>query len=264
MSRFAGLTFLLTLLALTAGCDRLNSPNPMCSSCRIDGRTGLALDDDRQSETLLSIGAGLPGVPTMTNSLGMSFSLVPAGEFSMGSDAGELHEPGCEAEQPRHRVEITCSFWMGQHEVTVGQFRQFVTETGYRTDAEKSGQGCNGLELQTGQVQQRPELLWSSPGFEQTDAHPVVCVSWQDTQEFCRWLTEKTNATYRLPTEAEWEYACRAGTLTTFWAGMSVSRLEGAANASDVSLKALFLKAGRSAPWIDGFPFTAPVGQFAP
>jgi formylglycine-generating enzyme required for sulfatase activity len=200
----------------------------------------------------------------LTNRLGMRFSLVPAGEFWMGADEDERFAPYNQCEQPRHSVQISRPFWMGQHEVTVGQFRQFVAETGYRTAGERSGKGCNSVDVHTSQRAQRPEWIWSAPGFSQTDQHPVVCVSWQDAQEFCRWLSAKEKRTYRLPTEAEWEYACRAGTETLFFFGDRIESLRGAANAGDLALKAVYAAHEGTAAWSDGFSFTAPVGSFPP
>jgi formylglycine-generating enzyme required for sulfatase activity len=101
---------------------------------------------------------------------------------------------------------------MGRYEVTVAEFRQFVNATGYRTDAEKQG-SCWG---EKGYNWRKP------PRFSQTDTHPVVCVSWNDATAYTNWLSEQTGHTYRLPTEAEWEYAARAGTETKYWWGNDI------------------------------------------
>jgi formylglycine-generating enzyme required for sulfatase activity len=111
---------------------------------------------------------------------------IPAGKFLMGSPTNEAYR---EDDEQQHEVEITRAFWLGIHLVTVGQFRAFVKATGYRTQGD-----------------------WQNPGFQQDDNHPVVCVSWNDAQEFCAWLTkQESGRLYRLPTEAEWEYSCRGG-----------------------------------------------------
>ncbi len=136
---------------------------------------------------------------------GVTFELVriPAGTFLMGSNDGDSDE------RPVHEVSIADDFYMGQTEVTVGQFRAFVESTGYRTVAERQGaawhmpapdnsrwtRGCN----------------WRSPPFEQKDDYPVVCLSYLDAVAFCVWLSARSGQPICLPTEAQWEYACRAG-----------------------------------------------------
>jgi formylglycine-generating enzyme required for sulfatase activity len=107
---------------------------------------------------------------------------------------------------------------MGAHDVTVGQFKAFVKETGHQTEAETSGEGAFVLHPNF-EWKQDPRANWQSPGIEQTDDHPVVCVSWNDARAFCDWLSAKEGKTYTLPTEAQWEYACRAGSKTRFHFG---------------------------------------------
>jgi eukaryotic-like serine/threonine-protein kinase len=136
-----------------------------------------------------------------TNTLGMKLKLIPAGKFTMGSPQEEIdrclkkfgegawEKTNLRSEGPEHPVEITRPFYLGATEVTVGQFRQFVDEEAYQV-----GDG-----------------RWRNPGFDQTDQHPVVFVSWNNAVDFCKWLSKKEGKEYRLPTEAEWEYSCRAG-----------------------------------------------------
>jgi formylglycine-generating enzyme required for sulfatase activity len=122
------------------------------------------------------------------------------------------------AEAPKHRVRITKSFWLGAHEVTRGQFRRFVDEGGYKTTAERDGKG--GWGMIDGQWKQDPRFVWNRDlGFEQADDHPVVNVSWNDMTAFCVWLSEKEGEKSHLPSEAQWEYACRAGTMTEWYSG---------------------------------------------
>ena len=147
---------------------------------------------DEPSETKLVV----HGVP-------FDFVRVPAGEFMMGTEEGGI-------EKPVHRVRIGYDFDVGRTEVTVAQFRAFVEATGHTTDAEKNGvsiakQGDDNWQTEMG-------IDWSHPPFEQSDDEPVVCASWYDAMAFCHWLSAESGQEIRLPSEAEWEYACRAGT----------------------------------------------------
>jgi formylglycine-generating enzyme required for sulfatase activity len=180
----------------------------------------------------------------LTNSIGMQFVLLPAGKFLMGSlDTEEERRAlffGAADERPReaevvqaceamygplkwpadehqHEVEITRPFYLGVHQVTVGNFRVFCQRAGYKTEAEKVGVA---LRWTGSSLAPHPRTDWQNPGGEQTDDHPVTCVTWSDAQAFCNWISGiKNEHWYRLPTEAEWEYACRAGTTTPFFFG---------------------------------------------
>jgi formylglycine-generating enzyme required for sulfatase activity len=160
----------------------------------------------------------------------MKIVLIPPGEFDMGSTQVEVdellkkakeknldqwHIDRLPAEAPRHRVRLTKPFYLGACEVTVGAFRRFVDDTGYKSDAEKDGKGGYGRDEKGGWTQ-KPEIVWRNPGFTQTDAHPVVNVTWNDAAAFCQWLSRKESKEYRLATEAEWEYTCRAGSTTRY------------------------------------------------
>jgi formylglycine-generating enzyme required for sulfatase activity len=150
--------------------------------------------------------------PEFTNSLGMRFLSIRPGQFSMGSpDSEKERDDNVEQEHP---VTLTRPFLMGVHEVTRGQFAAFVKDAGYATDAEKGV----GISIGSG----GPQVNWRRPGIEQGDDHPVVQVSWNDAVAFCLWLSRKEGRTYRLPTEAEWEYACRAGTTTQYNVGETI------------------------------------------
>jgi len=186
---------------------------------------------------------------------GMEFVLVKGGCFPMGDAFGD----GDADEKPVHRVCVG-DFYMGKFEVTLGQFRQFVQETGYRTEAER-GDGSyyfTGTEWKKGQ-----DINWKNPGFAQTDRHPVVCVSYNDAMAFAEWLSRKSGRTIRLPTEAEWEYAARSGgkKYKYSWGNGSPS-----ANIGDLSAKKQFPK--WPVPiwegYDDGYVYTAPVGTYQP
>ena len=142
--------------------------------------------------------------------------VIPAGRFLMGSPKGELERRD---DERQHEVQVAI-FAIGKYTVTVGQFKRFVEAKGYRTEAEEGG-GCyywTGSEWK-----QDPDKNWRNPGFSQTDNHPVVGVSWNDAIAYADWLSKQTGQQYRLPTEAEWEYACRAGTATPFYFGETIS-----------------------------------------
>jgi formylglycine-generating enzyme required for sulfatase activity len=136
----------------------------------------------------------------------------------------------------QHQVTVG-SFYMSKYELTVGEFRQFVNATGYKTTAETSGGGY----VWTGSDwEMKADASWKNPYFSQQDNQPVVLVSWYDAVNYCNWRSQEDNLTpaytvsgtnvtwtrsatgYRLPTEAEWEYACRAGTTTLYSSGSSV------------------------------------------
>jgi len=138
----------------------------------------------------------------------------------MGSAEGEPGSEGHEA--PLHEVTLTEPIQIAAHDVTVGQFKQFVRESDYRTEAENGG---GAWCISNGAWKSDPKINWRNPGFEQSDEHPVVCVSWNDANAFCEWLSKKENKSYSLPTEAQWEYACRGGSQTKFYFGDDHSKL---------------------------------------
>lgn len=192
-------------------------------------------------------------VPSFTNTIGMDFRLVPPGEFEMGSrqTVEELEEifdndsVGFEmrvrTERPPHRVRISKPFFVGSHEVTVGQFRAFVEETGYKTEAETDGRGGEGLDQEQNQIlSDSPRFNWRSTGLELSDSHPAVNVTWNDATAFCHWLSQKENKTYRLLTEAEWEYACQAGAQTMYSNGDDPEQLVEVGNIADHSAEEEF------------------------
>ena len=216
----------------------------------------------------------------ITNSIGMKLTLVPSGEFKMGS--GESAEATAaffnktygedlvqadwfKHEHPQHQVRITKPFYLGAYHVTRGQFRQFVTDAGYKTDAEKGEKpGAYGWDPDKKAFRFNEKYSWRNAGFEQTDEHPVVNVSWNDAVAFSGWLSKKENKTYRLPTEAEWEYACRAGTTTRYYSGDDPETLAKVGNVADAAFKAKFPDRKYAIKANDGYVFTAPVGKFKP
>ncbi len=231
------------------------------------------------------------------NSLEMEFVRVESGEFTMGvgrtlygptrRELGEDHPYSVQIkgneqwnEQPAHTVRLTRPFDIAACEVTVGQFKQFVEESGYVTDAEKNDTAL-GFNREANDTSDRKlhfarfsvdkKFTWKKPGFPQQDNHPVVCVSWNDAQAFCRWLSKKEDATYRLPSEAEWEYACKAGTDTWYSFGNDPDLAYAHGNVADAALEQAhpgltkFQRIVRLEPGDgDGFVYTAPVGSRKP
>jgi len=131
----------------------------------------------------------------------MKFVYVKPGAFMMGSDEWERTKPV-------HKVRFEEGFYMQTTEVTVGQWRRFIEDTNFKTDAEKNGWSWvwDGKEWI-----KKEGAYWGNPGFSQYDDSPVTCVSWNDIKRFIEWLSAKDGKKYRLPTEAEWEYAARGG-----------------------------------------------------
>ncbi len=202
-------------------------------------------------------------------SIGIKFIPLPAGEFLMGSPP-LLDAYAAESEKPQHRVTIPAGRSLADREVTVGQFRRFVADTEYKTESESNLKPSVTYDLRSGLrfhvLENRlTTTTWQRPGYDQTDDHPVVNVSWSDAVAFCDWLTRKDGRMYRLPTEAEWEYACRAGTQSRYEFGEDPEQLSRFGNVADASYK----KAKPRAKTItitsdDGFVYTAPVAHFEP
>ncbi len=187
--------------------------------------------------------SGLP-LEVRSEKDGAEMVLIPAGEFLMGSNNGDSNE------KPVHKVYVD-AFYMDKYEVTVAQFRKFVEETGYRTDAEKVGWAC----AWTGnKVEKKEGASWRNPGFSQTDNHPVVDVSWNDAVAYAKWAGK------RLPTEAEWEKAARGGLVGKKypWGNEVPNGSQG--NFADKNTE--FGWSDKEAN--DRYRYTAPVGSYPP
>ena len=177
--------------------------------------------------------------------------VVPAGEYMMGSPDWEGGRD--DDEGPRHRVTIPWPFAVGRYEVTVNDYRRFARETGW-----SSGSGCriwNGEKWE-----KKAGRSWENPGFSQGSLEPVVCVSWEDAKAFVGWLSDKTGKGYRLLSEAEWEYAARAGTGTRWYWGNSEGEQCRYGNGVGTETSFKF----RNKACGDGYERTAPVGSFEP
>jgi formylglycine-generating enzyme required for sulfatase activity len=169
----------------------------------------------------------------LTNKLGMKLVLIPPGEFLMGSTPATIKRALDDAteqrigadrhkiptEAPQHRVVLTKPFRLSSTEITVGRFRRFVESAGYATETERLGGGNTHRRTGPTEYVYDPALRYDAPGYPVTDFSPVTQITWNDAVAFCRWLGQTENVVYRLPTEAEWEFACRAGTTTEYSCG---------------------------------------------
>ncbi len=211
------------------------------------------------------------------NTLGMTMTLIPPGSYQMGNlepaevTAAFAREKGLIKakaadfvdEYPPHPVRITRPFRLARCEVTRGNFQAYVKATGYRTEAESDAKGGWGWSAEQKKFVQEPRFNWRNSGFPQGDDHPVLNVSWNDAHSFCDWLSRQNNETYRLPTEAEWEYANRAGMETRYQSGDDPESLALIANVADATAR----KTHPNWPTIhadDGFTYTSPVASLKP
>lgn len=180
--------------------------------------------------------------------------VIPAGSFDMGPPIDEYGRG--EDADPLHRVNVA-TFALGKTEITRGQFAAFVNKTSYDT-----GNKCWTLE--GGKYEERKERGWRNPAYVQTDKHPVTCINWNDARAYSEWMSHKTGKQYRLPTEAQWEYAARGKTHTARYWGNDPDQACIYANTADKTAQAQIL--GSSAWQVhnctDGFTFTSPVGSF--
>jgi formylglycine-generating enzyme required for sulfatase activity len=228
----------------------------------------------------------------ITNSIEMKLVLIPAGHFMMGaeehrSDTLQAY-PYCDpkwldGELPPHKVKFAKPFYMGQYEVTLGQFLAFYNEAKYKLEIERDGKPSWGYDKDGKTLIESNAFRPWAPGWKIDLDHPVVYVSWNDAVAFCEWLSKKEHKKYRLPTEAEWEYACRAGSKSRYSFGDNPEDLVRFANASDQDRKshgageqatiAAFDAEGNPKrtplpyPFLsrrDGYAWTAPVGRFQP
>ena len=189
--------------------------------------------------------------------------VIGPGSFEMGSPASE--EGRFDDEGPQHHVNFERAFALGRTEVTVGEFRRFVSASGYVSDAERHAggkRGCYTWEGGDGKFGWRDGKNWRSPGFAQTEQHPVVCVSWNDARAYVVWLARRTGKAYRLPSEAEWEYAARGGTSTSRPWGDKLDEACTYANLADQSTGPRGLTWPVRHECSDGYWFTAPVGSY--
>jgi formylglycine-generating enzyme required for sulfatase activity len=187
---------------------------------------------------------------------------IPGGEFMMGTAPGDSE--GGDSERPQRLVRVK-PFALGKTEVTLAQWREFARATGYQTLAERNvgAQGCLIWAPDDGWAW-RDGGSWRAPGWIQKDKEPVVCISWVDAHAYAQWLDETSGVKgWRLPSEAEWEYAARAGSTTRrFWADDEVSCVY--ANGTDRTIGPRGRTWADAALCKDGHWFAAPVGTYRP
>jgi len=198
---------------------------------------------------------------------GPEMVVIPAGHFTVGSPSDEDGRNSDEG--PAHEVTIG-RFALGKYPVTKGEFAAFVDATGYRTDAEKNT-AIPGIERAVGcyaykggaHFGWKAGTSWRDLGYSQDDSHPATCLSWNDAVAYVEWLAHETGKPYRLPSEAESEYATRAGTTSPYPWGADAEQACQYGNVGDAMAK------GRFPGWpttscSDGYVFTSPVGHFRP
>lgn len=188
---------------------------------------------------------------------------IQGGTFKMGSTDGE------DDEKPVHEVTVS-DFYLSKYELTVAEFQTFIEASGYQTDAEKNGEGSNFYNSTTANWERKPGIDWrydAEGNFrpESEYNHPVIHVSWNDAMAYCYWLSQKTGKTYRLPTEAEWEYAAGNGSRHTKYswgdgepAGKKVGNVADETTASQYK----WTKTNIFLNYNDGYASTAPAGSF--
>ena len=180
--------------------------------------------------------------------------VVPSGSYEMGSPA--FDEGRSDDEGPVHRVTLVEPLAVGVYEITRGEFGRFVQATDYAM-----GDACWIWNTDSGKWEKRSDHHWRDPGFAQTDQHPVVCVSWRDAKEYVLWLMRETGKTYRLLSEAEWEYVARGGTKTAWYWGDEETDQCRHANGFDRSVKRRYPK-WKTAKCDDDAVHTSEVGQY--
>ncbi len=192
--RFAGAGVLALLLAGPASAPGQEPPPPTASEMK------------PYTETIAGTDIKFDLVP------------VPGGEFVMGSPAGEAKRG--EDEGPQHPVKIA-PFWMGKYEVTWDEYDQFAFSLDLKKKKRENVDPTTQSEAEKGaDAVTRPTPPYADETFGHgREGHPVLCITHHAAMEYCRWLSIKTGKIYRLPTEAEWEYACRAGTKTAYFFG---------------------------------------------
>ena len=218
-------SFITLFVALGSICGNSNVTRAVDPDQHEPERLVAPFDEKTTKESQAAWAKKLGQKEIVTNSIGMKMTLIPPGKFTTGSPENEkFRDPN----EKRHKVNITKPFYLSVYVVTRGEFTKFVTAENFKTEGEKDGEGSWGWDETFGRFDAEKDTKygWRDTGFVQTDKHPVVNVSWNDATAFCSWLSKKEGKHYRLPREAEWEYACRAGTQSAFHFGDSLNGKE--------------------------------------
>ena len=233
----------------------------------------LGLGETRDISVTLEVRQAAPAAGTAftDQTTGIEFAAVKGGCFMMGQSkkdktiliqavGDQNYQKYYSDELPRHEVCVD-SFSIGRYEVSVGQWRKFVEATGYKTEAEKNSGGDKGCwAVKNEKWGYQSGYYWNNTGFEQSENYPVACVSYNDVNRFIRWLQKASGRNYRLPTEAEWEYAARGGTASVrFWGNAMGEKTCDYANVVDQGNGW-----GSAIPCNDGYKWGAPVGSYKP
>ena len=217
-------------------------------------RPGILLDRSKEYDVYVTLNGYQPWrdrIKLLTNDHRMEVALqkkpldlpgmvhITGGQFRMGCSSGDRL---CDKyEKPAHDV-VVAAFGMSRTEITVGQFRSFIDSTGHVTDAEKNSagfEGCyvwtenGGISRSNASWKWQKGKSWRNPGYAQNGKYPATCVSWNDASAYAKWLGSVTGKHYRLPTEAEWEYAARAGHASRYDFGDDAKKLCRYANGAD-------------------------------
>ncbi len=228
------------------------------------------LHPDSEQATLTPTSLPIAAISSNEHYATHTFVEIPGGSFKMGCSTGD--KSCSKTEQPQRDVRVR-DFRISSKEITVNQFQAFVEATGYVSDAERNSGGFKGCYVwqEKGGISRsnsgwlwRADAYWQNPGFAQQTNFPVSCISWHDATAYTTWLSEVSNRRIRLPSEAEWELAARAGNHTRYPEGVSASSLCGIANGADRGASP------KGSTWTDrlsctdGHWFNAPVGSYQP
>lgn len=183
---------------------------------------------------------------------------ISAGTYVMGDSTGN----GRDNEQPVRLVSISEPFAISKFPITVKQFRAFVNASGYATKAERTpNEGCWGVR-DDASIGWLPNHNWNNNNLAQEENHPVVCVTWNDANEYIQWLAKTTGYSYRLPSEAEWEYAARAGEDGKYYFGGDSDDVCEYINHADYQMIRAWGADTGVSECDDGFLNTSPVGSY--